>query len=99
MQIAAMNPVAIDRDAVPQDVREKEMEIYRQQALEQGKPENIVDKIAEGRLNKYFQEFTLLEQTFLRDTTKTVQEQIADVSKAADADLKVRRFERFQVGG
>ncbi len=99
MQIAAMNPVAIDRESVPQDVREKELEIYRQQALEQGKPENIVDKIAEGRLNKYFQEFTLLEQTFLRDTTKTVKEQVDEVAKSTDADLKVARFERFQVGG
>lgn len=99
MQIAAMNPVAIDRESVSQDVRDKELEIYRQQALEQGKPENIVDKIAEGRLNKYFQEFTLMEQTFLRDTTKTVKEQVDEVAKNADTDLKVARFERFQVGG
>ncbi|MBN1448471.1 MAG: elongation factor Ts [Bacteroidetes bacterium] len=99
MQIAAMNPVAIDRDAVPQDVREKELEIYRQQAVEQGKPENIVDKIAEGKLNKYFQEFTLLEQTFLRDTTKTVKEHVEEVAKAAGAELTIKRFERFQVGG
>ena len=99
MQIAAMNPVAIDRESVSQDVRDKELEIYRQQALEQGKPENIVDKIAEGRLNKFFQEFTLLEQTFLRDTTKTVKEHIDEVAASAGSDLKVARFERFQVGG
>ncbi|MCB2203407.1 translation elongation factor Ts [bacterium] len=99
MQVAAMNPVAIDRDAVPQDVKDKELEIYRQQAIEQGKPENMIDRISEGRLNKYFQEYTLLEQTFLRDTTKTVKEQIAEVGKSIDADLKVARFERFQVGG
>jgi elongation factor Ts len=99
MQIAAMNPVAIDRDAVPQDVKDKELELYRQQAIEQGKPENMIDRISEGRLNKYFQEFTLLEQTFLRDTTKTVKEQIEAIGKDAGADLKITRFERFQVGG
>jgi elongation factor Ts len=99
MQVAAMNPVAIDRDAVPQEVRAKELEIYRQQAMEQGKPENMLDRIAEGKLNKYFQEFTLLEQTFLRDTTKSVKDHVAEVAKAVGADLKVTRFERFQVGG
>ncbi|MBE0642826.1 MAG: elongation factor Ts [Bacteroidetes bacterium] len=99
MQVAAMNPVAIDRDAVPQDVRDKELDIYRQQAAEQGKPENMLDRIAEGKLNKYFQEYTLIEQTFLRDTTKTVKDHIAEVAKAVGAELKVTRFERFQVGG
>lgn len=99
MQVAAMNPVAVDRDSVPQEVRDKERELYRQQALEQGKPENMLDRIADGKLNKYFQEFTLLEQTFLRDTTKTVKDHIAEVAAAVDADLKVTRFERFQVGG
>ena len=99
MQIAAMNPVAIDRDSVPQEVKDSELEIYRQQAIEQGKPENMLDRISEGRLNKYFQEFTLLEQTFLRDTTKTVREHIDELGKELGAELKVKRFERFQVGG
>ncbi|MBR9976106.1 MAG: elongation factor Ts [Bacteroidetes bacterium] len=99
MQVAAMNPVAIDRDAVPVEVREKELEIYRQQAAEQGKPENMLDRIAEGKLNKYFQEYTLLEQTFLKDTTKTVKDQVAAVAKDVGSALKVTRFERFQVGG
>ncbi|MFZ1729828.1 MAG: translation elongation factor Ts [Bacteroidota bacterium] len=99
MQVAAMNPVAIDRDAVPQEVRDNELKIYRQQAEEQGKPENMLDRISEGKLNKYFQEFTLLEQTFLRDTTKTVKERVAEVAAAIGAELKVTRFERFQVGG
>jgi elongation factor Ts len=99
MQVAAMNPVAVDRDSVPQEVRDAEREIYRQQAIEQGKPENMIDRIADGKLNKYFQEFTLLEQTFLRDTTKSVKDHIAEVAAAVGADLKVTRFERFQVGG
>ncbi len=98
MQIAAMNPVAIDRSSVPGEVTAKELELYRQQAIEQGKPENMVDRIAEGKLNKYFQEYTLLEQSFLRDTTKTVKEQVEEVGKAVGAPLTVLRFERFQVG-
>ena len=98
MQIAAMSPVAIDRSSVPDDVKAKELEIYLQQALEQGKPENMLDRIAEGRLNKYFQEFTLLEQTFLRDTTKTVKEHVEEVGKNIGGTLAVVRFERFQVG-
>ncbi|PLX22923.1 MAG: elongation factor Ts [Ignavibacteria bacterium] len=99
MQIAAMNPVSIDRDSVPQDVRDKELELYKQQAVEQGKPENLVERIAEGKLNKYFQEFTLMEQTFLRDTTKSVGEHVAEIGKSVGAELTIKRFERFQVGG
>ncbi len=98
MQIAAMNPVAIDRDSVPMETREKELEIYRQQAREQGKPEQMLDRIAEGKLNKYFQEYTLLEQSFIRDNTKTVKEVVEDVAKQIGEPVKVLRFERFQVG-
>ncbi len=98
MQIAAMNPAAIDRDSISDEFKEKELELYREQAREQGKPDNIIDRIAEGKLNKYFQEFTLLEQSYLKDTTKTVKEKVADVGKAVDHDIKIRRFERFQVG-
>ena len=98
MQVAAMSPVAIDRSSVPVEVREKELEIYRQQAREQGKPENMLDRIAEGKLNKYFQEYTLVEQSFIRDNTKSVKEHIDDVAKTAGDPIAVLRFERFQVG-
>lgn len=98
MQIAAMNPVAIDRTSVPKELQEKELEIYRQQAREQGKPDQMLDRIAEGKLNKYFQEFTLLEQSFIRDSTKTVKEHIADVGKSAGLPVAVVRYRRFQVG-
>ena len=98
MQVAAMSPVAIDRSSVPVEVREKELDIYRQQAREQGKPENMLDRIAEGKLNKYFQEYTLLEQSFIRDNTKNVKEHIDDVAKTAGDPIAVLRFERFQVG-
>ncbi len=98
MQVAAMNPVAIDRSSVPEDVREKELDIYRQQAREQGKPDGIVDRIAEGKLNKYFQEFTLLEQSYIRDGTKTVKEHVDEIAGTGGCPILVKRFVRFQVG-
>jgi elongation factor Ts len=98
MQVAAMNPVAVDRGSVSAETQEKELEIYRQQAREQGKPEAMLDKIAQGKLNKFFQDFTLLEQTFIRDNTKTVKEHIDDVGKSVGQQISVVRFERFQIG-
>ncbi len=74
MQIAAMNPIAIDRASVPAHIIETELEIGREKAREEGKPENIIDKIAEGRLNKFFQESVLLEQTSVKDNKITIGE-------------------------
>lgn len=74
MQVAAMNPVSLNRDSVPADVVEKELEIGREKAREEGKPENILDKIAQGRLNKFFQESTLLEQAFIKDGKTSVKD-------------------------
>lgn len=73
MQAAAMNPVSLDRSSVPADVVAKELEIGREKAREEGKPENMLDKIAEGRLNKFYQESTLLEQAFIKDAKLTVE--------------------------
>lgn len=98
MQVAAMNPVAIDRNSVPKEIQEKELCIYREQAKEQGKPDNMIDRIAEGKLNKYFQEYTLLEQSFIRDSTKTVKEHMTEIAKETGHPISVTRFERFQVG-
>lgn len=98
MQIAAMNPIAIDRNSVSSEVQEKELEIYRQQAKDQGKPENMLDKIAQGKLNKFFQDYTLLEQSFIRDNTKTVKEHVEEIARTAGTAISVVRFERFQVG-
>jgi elongation factor Ts len=91
MQVAAMNPVAIDKSDVPSDVIEKEMEIGRDQARKEGKPENIVDKIAEGKLNKYFKENTLLNQEFTKDSKKTVRQFLQD----SDKELTVISFKRY----
>ncbi len=72
MQVAAMSPIALDRDSVPSEIKEKELNLGREKAREEGKPENILDRIAEGRLNKFFQESTLLEQAFIVDNKKSV---------------------------
>ena len=72
MQVAAMNPIALDRNSVPAEVVEKELEIGREKARQEGKPEAILDKIAQGRLNKFYQESTLMEQEFIMDNKQTV---------------------------
>ena len=93
MQIAAMAPVAIDKTNVTAEVIEKEKEIGREQARLEGKPENMLDKIAEGKLNKFFKESTLLNQDFTKDSKKTVQQYL----KEADPDLKVIDFKRYSL--
>ena len=91
MQVAAMNPVAVDKDQVPQHVIDKELEIGRDQALREGKPEAILDKIAQGKLNKYFKDSTLLNQDFIKDNKKTVGQYL----KEADKELTVTGFIRY----
>ncbi len=91
MQVAAMNPVAVDKADVPADIIEKEKEIGREQARNEGKAENMLDRIAEGKLNKFFKESTLLNQDFTKDATKTVRQ----VLQEADKDLKVTGFVRY----
>ena len=93
MQIAAMAPVAVDKDDVPAEVIEQEKRIGREKALQEGKPENIVDRIAEGMVNKFLKEATLLNQDFTKDSKKSVGQYI----KEADKELKVTGFKRFSV--
>ena len=93
MQIAAMAPVAVDKDDVPADVIAQEHKIGREKALEEGKPENIVNRIADGMVNKFLKENTLLNQEFTKDSKKTVGQYI----KEADKDLQVTGFKRFSV--
>jgi elongation factor Ts len=97
MQIAAMNPMVISRDQIGKDVLEKEMEIYRIQAANEGKPAPIQDKIAQGRLEKFYQEVCLLEQTFIKDPGKAVKAYLQGASKAG-TPLTVKRFQRFHLG-
>lgn len=91
MQAAAMAPIAVDREDVPQHVIEHELEIARDKAREEGKPENMLEKIAEGRLNKFYQEATLLNQAFVKDAKETVKAYLA----SNDKDLTVTGFLRF----
>ncbi|MBN1949696.1 MAG: elongation factor Ts [Bacteroidales bacterium] len=93
MQVAAMAPVAVDEDGVPAEVIEKEKEIGRDQALREGKPENIVDKIAEGKLVKFFKENTLLNQDFTKDSKKSVKQYLQE----SDKDLTVTQFFRYSL--
>lgn len=94
MQIAAMNPVAVDETSVDKTVIEKELEIAKAQILAEGKPENMVDKIAQGKLNKFFKESTLLPQAFVKDNSKTVAQYLDSVSKG----LTVAEFKRVAIG-
>jgi len=93
-QVAAMNPVAIDRDDVPQSVIEHEIEIGKEQARQEGKPEEMLEKIATGKLNKFYKDSTLLNQEYIKDSKKTCAQFIAD----NDKNLKVTMFKRLQLG-
>lgn len=94
MQIAAMNPVAIDEKSVDSSVIEKELEIAKAQILAEGKPENMVEKIAQGKLNKFFKENTLMHQIFVKDNSKTVAQYLDSVTKG----LTVAEFKRVSIG-
>lgn len=94
MQIAAMKPVAVDETNVTEEQKTREMAIAREKAIEEGKPESILDKIAEGALNKFYKEYTLLKQEYIKDTKKT----IAQVIKETDSELVVNNFKRSELG-
>lgn len=98
MQVAAAAPIVVDRSLVPADYIEKEKDIYRQQALSQGKPEQFVDKIITGRLEKYYQEVVLLEQAFIKDSSAKVQSVLNDFAKQHDMQVTVNGFIRYQLG-
>jgi elongation factor Ts len=101
MQVAATNPTYVSRDEVPATVLEKEREIYRTQMADQKKPPQVIDKIVEGKLEKFFSEQCLLEQAFVKDGTgKTkVKDLVDQVNASTKEKILVRRFARFQIGG
>jgi len=98
MQIAAMSPRYVRREDIPEAVLAHEREVFRAQALEEGKPVQVVDRIVEGRLEKFCQEVCLLEQTFIRDEERTVDDIIKDVITRTGENVIVRRFARFELG-
>ena len=98
MQVTAANPTYVRREDVPEEVKRKEREIYRKQAKESGKPDKILDKIAEGKLEKFFQEVCLLEQPFIKNPDVTVKGLLDDLISKMGENILIRRFVRFQLG-
>ena len=98
MQIAAMNPRFISEKDIPADVLEKEKEIYRAQLKSSGKPANIVEKIVEGKLGKYFADVCLLHQNYFKDDSLTIEKLIAEKIHKTGENIVVKRFVRYQVG-
>jgi len=98
MQVTAANPLYIKREEVPAELIEKEKEIYKAQALATGKPEKVVEKIAEGKLEKYFNEICLLEQHYIKNPDVTINQLVAEKIAKIGENISVRRFARYQVG-
>ena len=94
MQVIAGRPVALNKESVPAEIIEREMEVYRGQVREEGKPEDMVEKIAQGKLNKFFKESTLLSQEYTREAKVSVEEHL----KKIDKDLTVTAFQRAELG-
>lgn len=99
MQVAATNPVAVKREHIPPEVLEREKDIYRTQSRNEGKPEKILDKIVEGRLEKFYQESCLLEQPFVKDSERTVGDLLSELTLKTGENINVSRFVRYRLGG
>jgi elongation factor Ts len=98
MQAAAMNPQYILRENITQATIDKELEIYREQAKNEGKPVEIADKIAQGRLDKFYQEFVLMEQSFIKDSGKTIKDIIDEEIGRVGEKITIKRYVRYQLG-
>jgi len=98
MHIAAANPAGLVPEDVDQSVIEKEREIYRAQMLEEGKPENIIDKIVDGKVEKFYKEVCLLSQPYIKDPQKTVEDVLKEIIGTIGENIQIRRFVRFQIG-
>jgi len=98
LHIAFANPRYLSRDQVPQEVIEEERRIYRNQALEEGKPESVVDRIVQGKLEKFFQSVCLLEQAFVKDEDRTVEQILKEHTALLGENIVVRRFVRYELG-
>ncbi len=98
MQVAAMRPICVYREEVPNDLMEKEIEIYKEVARKEGKPEQILDKIAQGKMNKYYQENCLVEQAYIKDNSKSVGDLLKEFNTKNNSDVKIDHFRRFHLG-
>jgi len=98
MHIAATNPLGITPEDISQEIIEKEKEIYRAQALDMGKPENVIDKIVEGKLNKFYEESCLLNQPYVRDTDISIADLLNELIAKIGENISIKRFVRYQIG-
>jgi len=98
MQIAAMNPQFVQREHIPQTVIDKELEIYKEQAKNEGKPAQVAEKISQGRLEKFYQEAVLIEQSFIKDSGKTIKDIIDEETAKVGEKISIRRFLRYHLG-
>ena len=98
MQIAATNPIGLDRESINESVIIREREIYTDQAKSEGKPENIIEKMVEGRLSKFFQESCLMEQTYIKDSDKKVTDIFTETIASLGENISINRFVRFAIG-
>ena len=98
MQITAATPLYIKREDIPEEVKAKEKDLYRRQALDSGKPEKILDKIAEGKMEKFYQEVCLLEQSFIKNPDITIKGLLEELVIKLGENIVIRRFVRFQLG-
>ncbi len=98
MQIAATNPISVNREDVPEEILNREKNIYAEQAKGTGKPDNVVEKIAEGKLNKYFQENCLMEQVYIKDPDKKITDLVTETISTLGENITINRYSRFAVG-
>ncbi len=98
MQIAAANPTYVTEADVPEDIMNKEKEIMKAQVIESGKPDNIADKIVEGKISKYFEENCLVNQIYIRDKKRKISDLLSELIAKVGENIQIRRFERFQLG-
>lgn len=98
LHIAAMGPQYLSREEVPQEDLDREIEVLKAQAKAEGKPDNIIEKIVDGRLNKYYEEFCLLDQPFVKDDSVKISELITDAIRKTGENIIVRRFARYELG-
>lgn len=98
LHIAAMSPRYMNVDDVPREELDRELEVLRNQALAEGKPEAIVDKIVTGRLTKFYEEFCLMEQPFVKDDSIKIKDMVTDAIRTTGENIKIRRFARYELG-
>jgi elongation factor Ts len=98
MHIAASSPSGITEEDISEDLIKRERQVYKEQALEMGKPENMIDKIVEGKLKKFYKESCLMNQPYVREPDKTVADLLNEVIAKIGENIKIKRFVRYQLG-